>query len=225
MTTRKPNNYWKDFANVERELREVEKKLGHFPTQKELMEMGRSSLVFAIGNYHKGINAVRERFGLKNMVVMIPFCRTVEEGKKVLRELKKNGLERGRNGLKVYIMCEIPSNVILCKQFLEIFDGFSIGSNDLTQLIMGVDRDSELVSHVYDERNEAVKSMIKQAVDTANKMGKYSGFCGQAPSDYPEMAKFLSDINIASISLNPDTVIKTLLYISEHEKKRKKISK
>ncbi|MFT4261104.1 MAG: phosphoenolpyruvate synthase [Candidatus Woesearchaeota archaeon] len=164
------------------------------------------------------LKKVREEFGLNNVTIMIPFCRTVEEGKKVLDVMQQNGLKQGENGLKVYVMCEIPSNVILAEEFLEIFDGFSIGSNDLTQLTLGVDRDSELVSHVYDERNEAVKKLLRQVIKTANDKGKYIGICGQAPSDFPDFAQFLVEAGIHSMSLNPDTVIKTRLKIAEKEK-------
>jgi pyruvate,water dikinase len=153
---------------------------------------------------------------------MIPFCRTIEEGKKVLNEMEGNGLKRGKNELEVYVMCEIPSNVILADEFSEIFDGFSIGSNDLTQLTLGLDRDSELVSSIYDENNEAVKRLIKHVIDRAKKNKRKIGICGQAPSDFPEFAAFLVDCGIDSISLNPDTVIKTTLRIAQEEKKLKK---
>ena len=161
---------------------------------------------------------VREEMGLKNVKLMVPFCRTVEEGKAVLAEMKKGGLERGKDNLEVYVMCEIPSNVILADQFSKIFDGFSIGSNDLTQLTLGLDRDSELVSHIYDERNEAVKRLISQVIKTAKKNKRKIGICGQAPSDYEDFAMFLVECGIDSISLNPDTVVKTTLKIAEKEK-------
>jgi len=161
---------------------------------------------------------VREVMGLTNMKAMIPFCRTVEEGEKVLAVMKKHGLERGKNGLQVYVMCEIPSNVILAKEFSKIFDGFSIGSNDLTQLTLGVDRDSAKVSHVYDERNEAVKELIRQVIQKAHKARRKVGICGQAPSDFLDFAKFLVTEKIDSISLNPDTVIKTMIEIAKIEK-------
>jgi len=167
----------------------------------------------------EAIKKVREQWGLKNLIVMVPFCRTVEEGKKVLATMKEFGLERGKDGLKVYVMCEIPSNVILAKEFCEIFDGFSIGSNDLTQLTLGVDRDSALVSHVYDERNEAVKILIRQVIAVAHKYKRKVGICGQAPSDYTEFAEFLVQEGIDSISLNPDTVLKTRERIAAMEKK------
>ncbi|MBI5729076.1 MAG: phosphoenolpyruvate synthase [Candidatus Magasanikbacteria bacterium] len=165
------------------------------------------------------IKKVREEWGLKNVIVMIPFCRTVEEGKKVLATMKEFGLERGQNGLEVYVMCEIPANVILAKEFSEIFDGFSIGSNDLTQLTLGVDRDSALVSHVYDENNLAVKKLIRDVIQTAHRYKRKVGICGQAPSDYPEFAEFLVQEGIDSISLNPDTILKTRVRIAAMEKK------
>jgi len=168
----------------------------------------------------KAIKKVREEFGLKNIEIMIPFCRTVDEAKKVIAELKKNGLEKGKDGLKIIGMCEIPANIILAQQFLDIFDGFSIGSNDLTQLTLGLDRNSELVSSIYDERNEAVKILIREVIKVANKKKKYIGLCGQAPSDYPDFAEFLVSAGIKSISLNPDSVIKTTLLIAKAEKKK-----
>ncbi|PIT88098.1 MAG: phosphoenolpyruvate synthase [Candidatus Magasanikbacteria bacterium CG10_big_fil_rev_8_21_14_0_10_36_32] len=167
----------------------------------------------------RAIKKLREEWGLKNVIIMIPFCRTPEEGKKVIAIMKEFGLERGKNGLQVYVMCEIPSNVILAKEFSEIFDGFSIGSNDLTQLTLGVDRDSSLVSHIYDENNEAVKSLISRVIKVAHKYGRKVGICGQAPSDYPAFAEFLVREGIDSISLNPDTVLKTRQRIAEMEHK------
>ncbi len=164
------------------------------------------------------IKKVREDKGLRNVKVMIPFCRTVEEGKKVIEVMKKYGLKQGKNGLEIYVMCEIPSNVILAEEFAKIFDGFSIGSNDLTQLTLGLDRDSALVSHIYDERNEAVKKLVRQVIDIAKKNGRKIGICGQAPSDFPEFAEFLVECGIDSISLIPDTVLKTRLLIAEKEK-------
>ncbi len=163
------------------------------------------------------IKKAREEWGLKNIIVMVPFCRTVEEGKKVLATMKEFGLERGK--LQVYVMCEIPSNVLLVKEFSQIFDGFSIGSNDLTQLTLGVDRDSALVAHVYDENNLAIKKLIREVIRGAHQYGRKVGICGQAPSDYPAFAEFLVQEGIDSISLNPDTVLKTRLRIAEAEKK------
>lgn len=164
------------------------------------------------------IKRVREKFGLKNVIPMIPFCRTVEEGEKVLKLMKEYGLERGKDNLKVYVMCEIPSNVILADKFLEIFDGMSIGSNDLTQLVLGLDRDSALVAKVGDERNEAVKEMIKKVIRVCKKKKKYSGICGDIPSTDIEFARFLAKEGIESISLSPDAVIKTILTLAKKEK-------
>ena len=160
---------------------------------------------------------VRDEMGLKNLKLMVPFCRTVGEGLRVQAEMEKHGLKRGEDGLEIYVMCEIPSNVILANDFAEIFDGFSIGSNDLTQLILGVDRDSEIVAHIFDERNAAVKTMIAQVIAVCRAKGRKIGICGQAPSDYPEFAQFLVEQGIDSISLNPDTVLKTTLAILEKE--------
>ncbi|HEX9757011.1 MAG TPA: phosphoenolpyruvate synthase [Nitrospiria bacterium] len=166
----------------------------------------------------QAMKKVREEMGFTNLKLMVPFCRTLEEGRKVISEMNRNGLKQGENGLEIYVMCEIPSNVILADQFSEIFDGFSIGSNDLTQLILGVDRDSEIVAPVFDERNPAVKAMISQVIQKAKEKGKKIGICGQAPSDYPEFAQFLVEEGIDSISLNPDAVMKTTLEILEFEK-------
>ena len=149
---------------------------------------------------------------------MIPFCRTVAEGRRVLDEMAKHGLVRGQNGLEVYVMCEIPSNVILAEQFAEIFDGFSIGSNDLTQLTLGIDRDSEIVAPIFDERNQAVKSLIASVIQRAKAKHRKVGICGQAPSDYPEFARFLVEEGIDSISLIPDVVLRTTLDLLETEK-------
>jgi pyruvate,water dikinase len=161
---------------------------------------------------------VCEEMGLTNVKLMIPFCRTVEEGRRVIGEMAKHGLKQGENGLEIYVMCEIPSNVILAEQFADVFDGFSIGSNDLTQLTLGVDRDSEIVAHIFDERNDAVKTFIRHVIKTAKAKGRKIGICGQAPSDYPEFAQFLVEQGIDSISLNPDTVLKTTKTILETEK-------
>ena len=146
---------------------------------------------------------------------MVPFCRTVEEGKKVLNLMAKNGLEKGKDGLKVIVMAEIPSNIILAEKFLEVFDGFSIGSNDLTQLILGLDRDNGQIAYIGDERNQAVKEMISQVIKECQKQKKYVGICGQAPSDFPDFAQFLVKEGIGSISLNPDSVIKTILMLAK----------
>ena len=165
----------------------------------------------------RAVKKVRDEMGLTNLKLMIPFCRTVEEGRRVQAEMAKHGLKRGQDGLEIYVMCEIPSNVILAEEFADIFDGFSIGSNDLTQLILGVDRDSEIVAPIFDERNPAVKKMIAQVIATCRAKGRKIGICGQAPSDYPEFAQFLVEQGIDSISLNPDTVLKTTLAILETE--------
>ncbi len=165
------------------------------------------------------IKKVRAEWGLKNVVVMVPFCRTVEEGQQVLATMKEFGLQRGQDGLKVHVMCEIPSNVLLAKEFAQIFDGFSIGSNDLTQLTLGVDRDSALVSHIYNENNVAVKKLIRDVIQVAHEYKREVGICGQAPSDYPEFAEFLVQEGIDSISLNPDIFLKTRERIRLMEKK------
>jgi pyruvate, water dikinase len=160
---------------------------------------------------------VREEMGLMNIIPMIPFCRTPDEGRQVVAEMAANGLHQGDKGLEIYVMCEVPSNVILAAEFCQIFDGFSIGSNDLTQLTLGLDRDSALVSHIFDERNPAVMAMVKMAISTVKANGRKIGICGQAPSDYPEFARFLVEQGIDSISLNPDSVIKTRLEIAQVE--------
>ncbi|MEG4839866.1 phosphoenolpyruvate synthase [Microcoleus sp. B9-D4] len=165
----------------------------------------------------KALKRVRDEMGLTNVIPMIPFCRTPEEGRKVLAEMAKHGLVKGENGLQVYVMCELPSNVIFADEFAQVFDGFSIGSNDLTQLTLGLDRDSALVAHIFDERNEAVKRMVAIAIKAAKKYDRKIGICGQAPSDYPEFARFLVELGIDSISLNPDSVLKTLLDVAKVE--------
>jgi pyruvate,water dikinase len=161
---------------------------------------------------------VRDDMGLTNLKIMVPFCRTVEEGRKVVAEMARHGLTQGENGLELYVMCEIPSNVILAREFAEVFDGFSIGSNDLTQLILGVDRDSEIVAHIFDERNPAVMRSVASVIRDAKAAGRKIGICGQAPSDYPEFAAFLVDCGIDSISLNPDAVLRTTLAVAELER-------
>jgi pyruvate,water dikinase len=162
---------------------------------------------------------VRETMGLKNLKIMIPFCRRLDEAKRVLEVMARHGLERGRDGLEIYVMCEIPNNVLLIDRFAELFDGFSIGSNDLTQLVLGVDRDSEMVAFDFDERDAGVLEMLKLAVEGARRNGRHSGICGQAPSDYPEIAEYLVRLGIDSISLLPDTVLRTALAIGDLEKK------
>ena len=175
----------------------------------------------AFGLECEAIKKAREEMGLVNIKPMIPFCRTPEEGKKVIDIMKEYSLKQGENGLEIYVMCEIPSNVIVADQFADIFDGFSIGSNDLTQLSLGLDRDSDLISHIFDERNETVKRLVSSVIDCAHKHKprRKVGICGQAPSDFPEFAEFLVECGIDSISLNPDTVVKTRLKIAETEKR------
>ena len=160
----------------------------------------------------------RNDMGLTNIKLMVPFCRTPEEGRRVIEVMKEFGLVQGENELEVYVMCEIPSNVISADAFSDVFDGFSIGSNDLTQLTLGLDRDSDLVAHIFDERNEAVKTMVRMVIDVAKRRGKKIGICGQAPSDFPEFATFLVECGIDSMSLIPDTVIKTRLAVAEKER-------
>jgi len=173
----------------------------------------------AFGLECQAIKKVRDEMGLTNVKVMVPFCRTPEEGREVIAVMAEFGLKQGENGLEVYVMCEIPSNVILAEQFADVFDGFSIGSNDLTQLTLGLDRDSELVAHIFDERNEAVKRLVKQVIDAAHrhKPARKVGICGQAPSDFPEFADYLVRCGIDSMSLNPDVVLSTRINVAEVE--------
>jgi pyruvate,water dikinase len=181
----------------------------------------------AFGLECEAIKKVRDVMGLTNVKVMVPFCRTPEEGRKVIGAMGDFGLTQGENGLEVYMMCEIPSNVLLAEEFANVFDGFSIGSNDLTQLTLGLDRDSELVAHIFDERNEAVKKLVKQVIDVAHnhKPRRKVGICGQAPSDFPEFADFLVECGIDSMSLNPDVVLATRLNIAKVEKRIKSKTK
>lgn len=169
----------------------------------------------------QALKQVREKFGLTNVKVMIPFCRTPDEGEKVLSTMTEGGLSRGKDGLEVYVMCEIPSNVLNAEKFLDVFDGFSIGSNDLTQLTLGLDRDSTLVASLFDERNPAVLSLIQQAIYEAKRRGKYIGICGDAPSTYPDFTKFLVQAGIESISLSPDAVLSGRMLIAEEENRLK----
>jgi pyruvate,water dikinase len=200
---------------------------GHLyePTEENPMIGFRGASRYYDERYKRGfmleccaMERVRRDMGLTNVKLMIPFCRTVEEGRRVISELEYHGLLRGIDGLEVYVMCEIPSNVILANEFAEVFDGFSIGSNDLTQLVLGVDRDSEIVAHVFDERNDAVKKMIAHVIREAKGCDRKIGICGQAPSDYPEFAQFLVEQGIDSISLTPDVIVKTTLSVLEMEK-------
>ena len=169
----------------------------------------------------QALKRVRETMGLTNAIAMVPFCRTPEEGDRVLAEMAKAGLVRGQNGLQVYVMCELPSNVIGAEAFAERFDGFSIGSNDLTQLTLGLDRDSALVAELFDERHATVTAMIRLAIQSARRCGRKIGICGQAPSDYPEFARFLVEEGIDSISLNPDAIVRTRLLVAELEQQLK----
>ena len=162
----------------------------------------------------RAMRYVRDEMGLDNVQLMIPFVRTLDEAEAVTRILAENGLERGKNGLKIIMMCELPSNAVLADQFLHYFDGFSIGSNDMTQLTLGLDRDSGLIAHLFDERNEAVKRMLSMAITACREQGKYVGICGQGPSDYPELSRWLLDQGIESMSLNPDTVVETWLFLA-----------
>lgn len=162
---------------------------------------------------------MRDEMGLYNIKVMLPFVRTPDEGRKVIEIMNQKGLVQGENSLEIYAMCEIPANVILADKFLEVFDGYSIGSNDLTQLTLGVDRESAKIAHIFDERNEAVKRMLQMAIKACKEKNKYIGICGQAPSDYPEITKFLVENGIDSISLNPDSLYKMHKVVSELEEK------
>ncbi|MEZ4740602.1 MAG: putative PEP-binding protein [Flavobacteriales bacterium] len=180
----------------------------------------------AFGLECKAIRRVREKMGLKNVVVMVPFCRTVEELLLVKGVMEEFGLKRGVEGLELYLMAELPSNIIMAEEFSKYIDGFSIGSNDLTQLTLGLDRDSALVSHIYDERNPAVKGMLKMLIESAKRTGTKVGICGQGPSDFPDFAQFLVELGIDSISVTPDSLLKTRRAIADVEKKlAEKLSK
>ena len=165
----------------------------------------------------RALKRVRDEMGLNNVEIMIPFVRTTGEAAKVLELLEKNGLKRGENGLRVIMMCELPTNALLADEFLQYFDGFSIGSNDLTQLTLGLDRDSGIVSHLFDERDPAVKKLLKMAIDACNAQGKYIGICGQGPSDHPDLAMWLMEQGINSVSLNPDSVLDTWFFLANDE--------
>jgi pyruvate,water dikinase len=165
----------------------------------------------------QALRYVREEMGLENVEIMIPFVRTLGEAKQVIDTLASNGLRRGENGLRLIMMCEVPSNAILADQFLEFFDGMSIGSNDLTQLTLGLDRDSGLVADLFDERDPAVKFMLSRAIQACRTAGKYIGICGQGPSDHPDLAKWLMEEGIDSVSLNPDSVVETWLFLGNKQ--------
>ena len=168
----------------------------------------------------KAIKRVREEFGLTNLTVMVPFCRTPEEGKKVLDVMAEEGLPRGKDGLEVYVMAEIPSNILLAADFCQYFDGFSIGSNDLTQLVLGVDRDCEELAELFDEQDEAVKWMISEVITAAHLAEAKIGLCGQAPSDYPDFAEFLVECGIDSISVSPDSFMAVKRKVAQAEEAR-----
>ena len=163
----------------------------------------------------RALKRVRNEMGLTNVEIMVPFVRTLGEASQVVDLLAENGLSRGENGLRVIMMCELPSNAILAEEFLEFFDGFSIGSNDLTQLTLGLDRDSGIIAHLFDERNPAVKKLLSNAIQACNKAGKYIGICGQGPSDHPDLARWLMEQGIESVSLNPDSVLETWFFLAE----------
>jgi pyruvate,water dikinase len=165
----------------------------------------------------KAIRQVREELGFMNVEVMIPFVRTIKEAEAVITTLKKYGLERGKAGLRLIMMCEVPSNALLAKDFLKYFDGFSIGSNDLTQLTLGLDRDSGLVANQFDERDPAVKALLHLAIKACKEQNKYIGICGQGPSDHEDFAQWLMEEGIDSVSLNPDSVLKTCLFLAKYK--------
>ena len=167
----------------------------------------------------RALKYVRDDMGLTNVKIMIPFVRTTEEARQVIELLEKNGLKRGDNGLEIIMMCELPTNAVLADEFLEYFDGFSIGSNDLTQLTLGLDRDSGIVSHLFDERDPAVKKMLSLAIQACNKAGKYVGICGQGPSDHSDLAYWLMEQGIDSVSLNPDSVLDTWFFLADENNK------
>ena len=162
----------------------------------------------------RALKRVREEMNLKNVWVMVPFVRTLREAEKVVELMALNGLQRGNDGLKVIMMCELPTNAVLADRYLEFFDGMSIGSNDMTQLTLGLDRDSSVIAHLFDERDDAVKAMLSMAIKACRKAGKYIGICGQGPSDHPDLARWLLEQGIESMSLNPDTVVETWLFLA-----------
>jgi pyruvate,water dikinase len=168
----------------------------------------------------QALKSVRDDMGLQNIEVMVPFVRTLDEAKSITELMAENGLVRGENGLRILMMCELPSNVILADEFLQYFDGFSIGSNDLTQLTLGLDRDSGLVAHLFDERDPAIRKMLLMAIKACQKQNKYIGICGQGPSDYPDLAAWLVEEGISSLSLNPDSVIETWLDLARRQKNK-----
>ena len=213
----KSNEYANLLAGERYEPDEENPMIGYRGTSRYLSENFRDCFELEC----RAVRKVRDEMGLDNVVIMVPFVRTLGEAEGVINLLAEMGLKRGENGLKVYMMCEIPSNAVLAEQFLEYFDGFSIGSNDLTQLTLGLDRDSGLVASTFDERDPAVKALLSMAIQAARKAGKYVGICGQGPSDYPDLAEWLMEQGIESISLNPDTVVETWLRLAGDEQGRK----
>lgn len=165
----------------------------------------------------RAMKRVRDEMGLTNVELMVPFVRTPEEAGQVVSIMEKFGLKRGENGLRVIMMCELPSNALMADDFLQYFDGFSIGSNDMTQLTLGLDRDSGLIAHLFDERNPAIKQLLSMAIQACRRQGKYVGICGQGPSDHPDFAKWLMEEGIETVSLNPDSVLETWLYLADNE--------
>lgn len=218
MSDFKTNEYANLIGGIEFEPEEENPMIGFRGASRYYSEQYREGFALEC----KAMKKAREEFGLTNIALMIPFCRTPEEGQRVIDEMKKNGLVQGDNGLEIYVMAEIPSNVICADEYSEIFDGFSIGSNDLTQLTLGIDRDSSLIAHLFDERHIAVKRMISMLIKTAHKHGKKVGICGQGPSDFPDFAEFLVREGIDSMSLNPDSIMTTLVNIKKLEDKLKK---
>jgi len=214
MSDFKSNEYSNLMAGDRYEPHEENPMIGYRGTSRYLSKTFRECFEMECN----AIKKVRDTMGLTNVEIMIPFCRTLEEAEQVIALLKENGLERGQNGLRIIMMCEIPSNAVLAKEFLQYFDGFSIGSNDMTQLTLGLDRDSGLIAHLFDERNPAVKKMLSMAINACKEEGKYVGICGQGPSDFPDFAEWLLEQGISSISLNPDTVVDTWLYLADQSK-------
>jgi pyruvate,water dikinase len=211
MSDFKSNEYANLIAGSRYEPREENPMIGFRGASRYISDAFRACFELECRAFKK----VRDEMGLSNVEIMIPFVRTLGEAQRVLELLRENGLERGKNGLRVIMMCEIPSNAVLAEEFLAFFDGFSIGSNDMTQLTLGLDRDSGLIAELFDERNPAVKKMLYMALQACRKAGKYVGICGQGPSDYPDLAEWLLKQGISSISLNPDTVIETWLHLAE----------
>lgn len=212
MSDFKSNEYYNLVGGFQYEPHEENPMLGFRGASRYISEDFRDCFALEC----EAIKRVRNKMGLTNVEIMIPFIRTVEEGQQVIELLREEGLVQGENGLRVIMMCELPSNALLADQFLDIFDGFSIGSNDLTQLTLGLDRDSGLIAHLFDERNDAVKALLSMAIKAAKARGKYVGICGQGPSDHEDFAAWLVEQGIDSVSLNPDTVVETWLYLAEH---------